>query len=74
MKEQVRSKQITANLFRLFSLSKGRNLYIHHTTWELGLPAGRQAFCSRSAGQVVLIPDSYRGFVTPVPNVYSIRF
>ena len=36
MRAQVRSKQITENLFRLFSFSKGRNLYLHHTIWVRG--------------------------------------
>lgn len=31
MRAQLRSKQTTANLLRLFSLSKGRNLYLQHT-------------------------------------------
>jgi hypothetical protein len=36
MRAQVRSKQITANLSPLFSLSKDRNLYLHHTIWVQG--------------------------------------
>ena len=67
MRAQVRSKQITANLFPLFSLSKGRNLYLHHTIWVQGLPAGQRRFLKpgyvRTARTAAIVRKVVRIFI-----------